>query len=81
MDESKGLFQLDPVTGMAWDFHRLPFQFSVVGLEFDAARQVLLAANGSSLIEIEPMSGAAVVVGDFGVLHQVNDLAFVPPCP
>ena len=81
LDEDHGLFRIDPGSGLAWDFEKVWIQFAVVGLEYDAGRQLLLAANGPSLYEIDPETGASTRVGDFGLVDDVNDLAFMPSCP
>ena len=80
LDENLGAFRIDLTTGQAYDFSYVFLEFSVVGLEYDPSTQLLLAANGPSLYSIDPTTGSHTHIGDFGLVDNVNDLAFMPPC-
>ena len=74
------IFTVDPTTGLASNFVSTPISFASVGLEYDHASGLLIAATGSQLWTIDPSNGASNLVGTFnGVL--VDDLAFYPVCP
>ena len=76
-DES--LYELDPSTGAATWVMTTTASFGVVGLEYDATRQVLWASTGSGFYELDPAAGTTTSVGTFS--ESLNDLALYPPCP
>ena len=74
------IFTVDPATGLAGNFISTSVPFSSVGLEFDHATGLLLAATGSELWTVDPATGVSTFVGDLGG-ENIDDLAFYPQCP
>jgi hypothetical protein len=70
------VFTVDAETGATSQFTDTA-SFGVVGLDFDAARGVIVASTGSTLIEMDPVTGE---YEEMGSLASANNLALVPPC-
>ena len=74
------IFTIDPVTGQASNFVSTSVPFQGVGLEFDHATGLLIAATGPQLWTIDPSTGSSTYIGSFNGI-MVDDLAFHPVCP
>ena len=75
------MFEVDPITGLLFNFKATGVPFRGVGLEFDPSSRQLLAATGSgnTLYSIDPATGTSTRIGELDTLNA-NDLAFHPPC-
>lgn len=74
------IFTIDPATGQTSNFVSTSVPFQGVGLEFDHATGLLIAATGPQLWTIDPSTGVSTLIGNFNGI-MVDDLAFHPVCP
>jgi hypothetical protein len=72
---------IDPYSGALGPLTSTAVPFGAVGVEYDHVNQVLLASTGTELYSIDPASGADTLLMSFGGITDVNDVAFLPPCP
>ena len=74
------IFTVDPVTGLGSGHVLTDVPFSSVGLEYDPGSDVIYAATGDELYQVDPSTGATTYIGALGG-ENVDDLALHPTCP
>ena len=73
------IFTIDPLSGQATDLTPTSVPWSSVGLEFEPQSGDLLAATGTELYRVDPVTGSSTLVGPLD--GHVDDLALHPVCP